>query len=195
MCILFYISYLLEVGCILSVDEAFLKRFETVYRLKDGHKVIFRPLKPKEDLEMLYQFYSTLSKEKNYFRFLSYRKVTRWIVEEWANVNYDQNMVLVAVVDEGGESKIVADSRYYVDKSTGAAEVAIVVHNDWQHKGIGTNLLLHTIKVAKEMGVKKLYAYVSSENTKIARIGMKLGFTTKWYPDMGEYGGELILNE
>lgn len=186
---------MLEVGCILSVDEAFLKRFETVYRLKDGRKVIFRPLKPKEDLDMLYQFYSTLSKEKNYFRFLSYRKVTRWIVEEWANVNYDQNMVLVAVVDEGGESKIVADSRYYVDKSTGAAEVAIVVHNDWQHKGIGTSLLLHTIKVAKEMGVKKLFAYVSSENTKIARIGMKLGFTTKWYPDMGEYGGELILNE
>lgn len=186
---------MLEVVCILSVDEAFLKRFETVYWLKDGRKVIFRPLKPKEDLDMLYQFYSTLSKEKNYFRFLSYRKVTRWIVEEWANVNYDQNMVLVAVVDEGRERKIVADSRYYIDKSTGAAEVAIVVHNDWQHNGIGTNLLLHTIKVAKEMGVKKLFAYVSSENKKIARIGIKLGFTTKWYPDMGEYGGELILNE
>jgi len=179
----------------LSVDEELLKSFETVYRLNDGREVVFRPLKPKEDVEMLYQFYSTLSKEKNYFRFLSYRKVTRWIVEEWANVNYDQSMVLVAVVDNGGERKVVADSRYYLDKSTGAAEIAIVVHNDWQHKGIGTNLLLHTIKVAKEMGVKKLYAYVSSENRKIASIGIKLGFTTKWYPDMGEYGGELILNK
>ena len=179
----------------MSVDEAFLKRFETVYRLNDGREVVFRPLKPKEDVDMLYQFYSTLSKEKNYYRFLSYRKVTRWIVEEWANVNYDQNMVLVAVVDDGGERKIVADSRYYLDKTTGAAEIAIVVYNDWQHKGIATNLLLHTIKVAKEMGVKKLYAYVASDNKKIASIGVKIGFTVKWYPDVGEYGGEIILTD
>ncbi|WXG42213.1 MAG: GNAT family N-acetyltransferase [Candidatus Freyarchaeum deiterrae] len=179
----------------MSSDEEFLKRFETVYKLNDGREVLFRPLKPKEDVDMLYQFYSTLSKEKNYFRFLSYRRVTRWIVEEWSNVNYDISMILVAVVNEGGASRIVADSRYYLDKSTGAAEIAIVVYNDWQHKGIGTNLLLHMIKVAKEMGVKKLYAYVSSENRKIASIGIKIGFTVKWYPDVGEYGGELILNE
>ncbi len=176
------------------MDEELLKKFETVYNLNDGREVIFRPLKPKEDIEKLYQFYSTLSKEKNYLRFMSYRRVTRWIVEDWANVDYHQSMSLVAVVDTGETCIIVADSRYFVDKTTGAAETAIVVHNDWQRKGIGTNLILHTIKVAKEMGVKKLFAYVSAENKKIIRIGKVLGFSPKWYPDMGSYGGELILN-
>ena len=177
------------------MDEGFLKRFETVYNLDDGREVLFRPLRPKEDVDRLYQFYSTLSKEKNYLRFMNYRKVTRWIVEDWANVDYHQSMSLVAVVDNGESIKIIADSRYYVDKTTGAAEVAIVVHNDWQRKGIGTNLIKHTVKVAKEMGVKKIFAYVSPENRKIIRLGKKLGFTPKWYPDMGYYGGELILNQ
>jgi len=176
------------------VDEELLKRFETVYRLDDGREVLFRPLRPKEDLDMLYEFYSTLSKEKNYYRFLNYRRVTRWIVEEWANINYTESMAIIAVVDNGGSRKVVADSRYYLDRSTGAAEIAIVVHNDWQHKGIGTNLLKHTMKVAKEMGVKKLFAYVAPENRKIIRIGKRIGFTPKWYPDMGTYGGEIILD-
>jgi len=180
---------------LLREEKDIVKRFETTYVLDDGGVVIFRPLKPEEDLEMLYQFYSSLSKEKNYFRFLSYRKVTRWIVEEWTKINYYESMALVALVKNGESSKIVADSRYFLDRKTGAAEIAIVVHNDWQHKGIGTNLLLHTIKVAKEMGVKKIFAYVSPENRKIIRIGKRLGFNTKWYPDIGEYGGELILSE
>ncbi|MFB0563296.1 MAG: GNAT family N-acetyltransferase [Candidatus Lokiarchaeia archaeon] len=177
------------------MDERLLKRLETVYNLEDGREVVFRPLKPKKDVDMLYQFYSTLSKEKNYLRFMNYRKVTRWIVEDWANIDYYQSMSLVAVLGNGESFKIIADSRYFVDKTTGAAEVAIVVHNDWQRKGIGTNLIKYTIKVAKEMGVKKLFAYVSPENRKIIRLGKKLGFTPKWYPDMGYYGGELILNQ
>lgn len=177
------------------MDEGLLKRFELVYNLGDGREVIFRPLRPKVDVDKLFQFYSTLSKEKNYRRFMGYRKVSRWIVEDWANVDYHQSMSLVAVVDNGEPIKIVADSRYYLDKDTGAAEIAIVVHNDWQRKGIGTNLLIHTIEVAKEMGVRKLFSYVSPENRKIIRIGKKLGFTQKWYPDMGYYGGELILNQ
>ncbi|MGQ9723321.1 MAG: GNAT family N-acetyltransferase [Candidatus Jordarchaeum sp.] len=177
------------------MDEGLLKRFETVYKLDDGREVIFRPLRTKKDLDALYQFYSVLSKEKNYRRFMGYRKVTRWIVEDWVDIDYYQKMSLVAVVDRGDSFKIVADSRYYVDKTTGAAEIAIVVQDDWQHKGIGTNLLLHTIEVAREMGVKKLFAYVAPENRKIIRMGKKLGFAQKWYPEMGEYGGELILNE
>lgn len=97
-------------------------------------------------------------------------------------------------MDTGESGNIVANSRYFMDLSTRAAEIAIVIPNDWQHKGIGTNLLIHTVKVLKEMGVKKLYAYVSPENRKIIRIGKKLGFELKQYPDMGTYWGEIILN-
>jgi len=162
------------------------KRFETVFRLRDGTEVFVRPLKP-EDRDKLYQMYSTLSKETNYYRFLKRKRITRWIVEKWIEINYRDKMALVAIVRENHDEKIVADSRFYVDKETVQAEVAIVVHDDWQNRGLGTKLLRYTIEVAKKMGVKELYAYVNPENRRIIHITNKLGFKADWISETIEY--------
>ncbi|MBS7269990.1 MAG: GNAT family N-acetyltransferase [Candidatus Freyarchaeota archaeon] len=167
--------------------------FETVIKLRDGREAFVRPLKPDVDREKLFEMYSTLSKETNYYRFLNYQPVTRWIVEHWCDVNYDDKMALVAIVNENGKERIVADSRYYLDKTTGEAEIAIVVHDDYQEKGLGTKLLSYTIEVAKKSGVKKLYAYLSPTNRRIIHVVKKLGFTVKWVYEVGEYGAELPL--
>jgi acetyltransferase len=169
------------------------EQFETVIKLSDGTEALVRPLKPDVDKEKLFEMYSTLSKETNYYRFLNYQPVTRWIVEQWCDVNYDDKMTLLAIVKENGKEKIIADSRYYLDKTTGEAEIAIVVHDDYQGKGIGTKLLAYTVEVAKKMGVKKLYAYLSSTNRRIIHVVKTLGFTVKWSSDIGEYRADLPL--
>lgn len=169
------------------------QQFETVIKLSDGKEVLVRPLKPSEDKEKLFEMYSTLSKETNYYRFLNYQPVTRWIVEQWCDVNYDDKMTILAIVKENGKERIIADSRYYLDKTTGEAEIAIVVHDDYQGRGIGTKLMEYTIEVARKMGVKKLYAFLSPMNRKIIRVIKKLGFTVKYVSDLGEYRAELPL--
>jgi acetyltransferase len=169
------------------------EQFETVIKLSDGTEAFVRPLKPSEDKEKLFEMYSTLSKDTNYYRFLNYQPVTRWIVEQWCDVNYDDKMTILAIVKENGKEKVIADSRYYLDKTTGEAEIAIVVHDDYQGKGIGTKLLAYTIEVAKKMGVKKLYAYLSPTNRRIIHVVKTLGFTVKWVFDIGEYRADLPL--
>jgi len=169
--------------------------FETTIKLRDGTDVFVRPLKPDADKDKLYEMYSTLSKETNYYRFLNYKPVTRWIVERWADVNYEDKMALLAVVEEDGEERIIADSRFYVDKTTGEAEIAIVVHDDYQNRGLGTKLLAYTIEVARKMGVKRLYAFLSPTNRRIIRVVKKLGFTVKWVSEIGEYRADLPLQE
>ncbi len=169
------------------------EQFETVIKMLDGTKAFVRPLKPAVDKDKLYEMYSTLSKETNYYRFLNYQPVTRWIVEQWCEVNYDDKMALVAIVKVNGEEKIIADSRYYIDKTTGEAEIAIVVHDDYQGQGIGTKLLEYTIEVARKTGVKTLYAYLSPTNRRIIHVIKKLGFTVKWVHDIGEYKANLPL--
>ena len=168
------------------------KQFETVIKLKDGTEVLIRPLKP-EDEDKLYQMYSTLSKETNYNRFLIRKPITRWIVEKWIEIDYKDRMVLIAIVNENGEEKIIADSRFYVDKYTGEAEVAMVVHDEWQNKGLGTKLLEYTSEVAKNIGVKALYAYISPENKRIIRITKKLGYKTVWISETIDYKIHLTL--
>ena len=146
----------------MSSGGEYPKRFETVFRLRDGTEVFVRPLKP-EDRDKLYQMYSTLSKETNYYRFLKRKRITRWIVEKWIEINYRDKMALVAIVRENHDEKIVADSRFYVDKETVQAEVAI------------------------KMGVKELYAYVNPENRRIIHITNKLGFKADWISETIEY--------
>ncbi|WXG41376.1 MAG: GNAT family N-acetyltransferase [Candidatus Freyarchaeum deiterrae] len=169
------------------------EQFETVIKLRDGKEALVRPLKPTVDKEKLYEMYSTLSKDTNYYRFLNYQPVTRWIVEQWSDVNYDDKMTLLAIIKENGKERVIADSRYYLDKTTGEAEIAIVVHDDYQAKGIGTKLLAYTIEVAKKMGVKKLYAYLDPTNKRIIHVVKTLGFTVKWANDIGEYRADLPL--
>lgn len=94
------------------------EQFETVIKLRDGKEALVRPLKPTVDKEKLYEMYSTLSKDTNYYRFLNYQPVTRWIVEQWSDVNYDDKMTLLAIIKENGKERVIADSRYYLDKTT-----------------------------------------------------------------------------
>nr|MDO8079377.1 GNAT family N-acetyltransferase [Candidatus Freyarchaeota archaeon] len=178
----------------MSNSGEYPKRFETVLRLKDGTEIFVRPLKT-EDRDKLYQMYTALSKETNYARFLIRKPITRWIVEKWTDINYRDKMALIATIKENGEEKIIADSRFYTDKETGEAEIAIVVLDTWQNKGIGTKLLQYTIKVARKMGIKALYAYISPENKRIIHVTKKLGFKAKWISESIEYKIELPLKQ
>jgi acetyltransferase len=175
-----------------SGNSKYPKRFEKVLRLNDGTEIFVRPLKP-EDKDKLYQMYTALSKDTNYSRFLIRKPITRWIVEKWVEINYTDKMALIATVKEDGEEKIIADARFYTDKETGEAEIAAVVQDHWQNRGVGTKLLQYTVEVAREMGVKTLYAYVSPENKRIIHITKKLGFKAKWMSDSIEYKIDLPL--
>lgn len=176
------------------VQTKILKEFETEFELRDGTKVFVRPLKP-EDKDKLFQMYSTLSKDTNYFRFLKRKPITRWLVEKWIDIDYKNRMALIAIIEENGDQKIIADARYYVDKDTGEAEVAMVVHDHWQNKGLGTKLLEYTGQVAQKMGVKALHAYLSPVNGRIIHITRKLGYKAKWASDIIEYQVHLDLNK
>ncbi|WXG39424.1 MAG: GNAT family N-acetyltransferase [Candidatus Freyarchaeum deiterrae] len=168
------------------------KQFETVLKLRDGTEVFVRPLKI-EDRDKLYQLYVSLSKQTNYERFFSRTHITMEMVEKWSDVNYIDSMALIAIANEDGDEKIVADSRFYLDKNTGEAEGAIVILDTWQERGVGTKLIEYGLEVAKKMGVKKLRADIAPDNRRIIHVMKKLGFQVKWIPDIGGYEINLTL--
>ncbi|MGQ9721683.1 MAG: GNAT family N-acetyltransferase [Candidatus Jordarchaeum sp.] len=178
----------------MTSSRTYPKQFQTVIKANDGTEVLVRPLKP-EDREKLYQMYASLSKETNYLRFLTRKPITRWLVEQWTEIDYRDKMALVAIVNRNGEQEIIADSRFYVDQATGEAEIAMVVHDHWQNKGIGTKLLQYTIEVARKMGIKGLFAYINPENKRIIHITNKLGFKANWISETIEYKIHLPLQK
>ena len=68
------------------------------------------------------------------------------------------------------EEEIVAIAQYFLEPRTRAAEVAFIVHDEWQAKGMGTLLLDYIVRIAAQRGVKSFYATVMPDNKAMLNI-------------------------
>ena len=83
-------------------------------------------------------FYS-LSQETIYYRYMSHMKrIPRKQLQNFVYVDHRNEVAIVGTVPEAFGEEIIAIGRYYLDQKTNRAEVAFVVRDDWQNRGIGT---------------------------------------------------------
>jgi acyl-CoA synthetase (NDP forming)/RimJ/RimL family protein N-acetyltransferase len=139
--------------------------------LRDGRTCHLRPIRP-DDAQRLVEFHSRLSAETIYFRFfapypeLSDRDVTRFV-----NVDYTDRVALVAT--EAGE--LIAVARF--DRlNPRDAEVAFVVRDDHQSRGLGAVLLEHLAAAAWEVGLRRFVAEVLPNNRKMLATFREAGY-------------------
>lgn len=164
------------------IETLYPEELEDWGTIKDGTKLFLRPIRPTDEAKMRDLFYQ-YSKETVYYRFFSYlNAMPHEKLKNFCNVDYDKEMAVVAVVPHAGEDKLVGTANYAVDQSTGMAEYAISVHEEWQNKGVGTVLLQYLIKVAKMKGIRGFVGYVLDSNTRMYRLAHKLGYKveSKW---------------
>jgi RimJ/RimL family protein N-acetyltransferase len=133
-------------------------------RLSDGTQVHLRPIRP-EDEAALTALYDRLSPQTAYQRFFS---VMRRLPPDWAhilaNVDYDRRMAIVAV-GEGNE--VIGVARYAYDPRADEAEIAVVIEDRWQGRGLGKRLLGELIGYAAARGIRRLRAYVLADNVRM----------------------------
>ncbi|MEO0021027.1 MAG: GNAT family N-acetyltransferase [candidate division WOR-3 bacterium] len=164
------------------VAARYPEEFETKVRLQDGTMVLIRPIKPTDEPAMRELFYS-FSRDTVFYRYFSYIKaMPHEKLSKFVNIDYEKEMALVAVIRKNGDEHIVGSTRYYVDPSSGLAEFAIEVQDEYQNRGIGTALFNHLIRVARMKGVRGFVGYVLDSNTRAYRLVTKAGFPleTKW---------------
>lgn len=163
------------------------EEFEARVTVADGLPIFIRPIKPTDEPAMRELFYS-FSKDTVFYRFFSYvQSMPHEKLSKFVNIDYEREMALVAVVRQGGEERIVGDTRYYVDPATGLAEFVIEVQDDYQNRGIGTALFHHLIRVARIKGVKGFVAYVLDSNVRAYRLISKSGYPIEAKWDNGTY--------
>jgi GNAT superfamily N-acetyltransferase len=76
----------------------------------------------------------------------------------------------VATVPESYGEEIVAIGRYYLDQKTNMAELAFVVRDSWQKKGIGSALFRHLTLIAKRNGISGFTAEVLRDNKPMQKV-------------------------
>jgi len=153
---------------------------EKVIRLKDGTEVLLRPIKPSDATMKQHLFYA-LSKEAVVKRYLGYMK-TMPMKRVWPYVivDYENEMNIVATVKEDGTESLIGMGSYVRIPNTETAEVALVVRDDWQNKGLGTEILQYLMEIAKKRGFKGFTAWVLTENAPMLHIFKKLGCDVRY---------------
>jgi len=151
-----------------------LERYDT---LRDSTEIFFRPVKPNDEHELSEMLYS-LSEKSVQTRYMTHTMTfPHKDVQQLTNINYQQDIAIVGIVPgPSGDEHIVAMAQYFFDPKTQAAEVAFVVHDEWQQKGMGTYLLDYICKIAKQRGVKRFFAKVMPSNKPMLAIFHNSGF-------------------
>lgn len=150
-----------------------LEHFDT---LRDGTEIFFRPVKPTDEAalsEMLYSMSPSSLRTRYMAQTMTFPHKD---VQQLANIDYTQDLCIVGTVPGTSGEQIVAIAQYFLDPRTHAAEVAFIVQDEWQKKGMGTFLLNYLTQIAKQRGVKSFYAKVLPANKPMLAIFHNTGF-------------------
>lgn len=133
-----------------------------------------RPIEPS-DAEALLRFHARLSPETTYYRFFSpHPRLSPAEVERFTNVDHVRREALVAERD----GEIVAVARFDRVGDPGEAEIAFVVEDAWQGRGIGTLLMARLVDRAREVGLTRLVADTLSCNRRMQAVFQHSGLVT-----------------
>jgi acyl-CoA hydrolase/GNAT superfamily N-acetyltransferase len=151
-------------------DLLFLEGYKYTLELKEGKVVEFRPLLPSDEFAYRNFFYS-LQEKTIYMRyFYKMRTFSHEVVQkQWYSVDYHKNMSIIGLVQRGGHKEIMAIGSYAQD-SDDRAEVAFVVREDFQKKGIASYLIEILEKIAKENHYSGFCATVLRENSSMIHV-------------------------
>ncbi|MEJ8277327.1 GNAT family N-acetyltransferase [Pseudonocardia spirodelae] len=173
-----------------KTEHPYPRHWEADVVASDGGIVHLRPILPG-DAEALLAFHSKLSDRTRYLRYFGpYPRISPRDLERFTVVDHRTRVAFLALLGD----EIVAVGRYEgltagggaaaqdgagTDKPVTSAEVAFVVRDDHQSRGLGSILLEHLAAAARENGLSRFEAEVLVENHAMVRVFREAGYQVK----------------
>lgn len=155
------------------------KEVRTTMVLDDGTLISFRAMNPTDEPATRDLFYS-LSRETIYYRYMQHlKRIPRKQLRNFVYVDHRNEVAIVGTIPAAHGEEIIAIGRYYLDQKTNRAEVAFVVRDDWQNRGIGTFIMKHLANIAKRNGIAGFTAEVLRDNRPMQAVINHSGFKVR----------------
>jgi acyl-CoA hydrolase/N-acetylglutamate synthase-like GNAT family acetyltransferase len=145
-------------------------------RIASGAELRVRPVRLSDE-EALQDLFYRLTDESTYRRFMTFKKAhPHEEMQHLVNLDYEQSVGVLAC---DGDDQIVGMARYDVDPKNNLGDIAFVVRDEWQGKGVGKALMQRMVEIARARGLSGFVADVLAENKAmmavLQRSGLKLG--------------------
>jgi acetyltransferase len=171
-----------------SAIRGYPEQYISTWVAKDGTALTLRPIRP-EDEPAMEKFHGTLSERAVYMRYFRMFNVGSRTAHERLTricfIDYDREMALVAVRRdmEGGENQILGVGRLTKIPGSREAEFALLVTDEFQNKGLGTELLSRIVDIGRREKLERITGDILPENGDMQRVCEKVGFKLTEKPD------------
>lgn len=157
-------------------------QFAKDLELADGSRVHVRALTASDE-SLLHEAFTRMSERSVYFRFFSpLKRLPSELAHKLAAVDGGDRFALVAtthLLSADRSEQIAGVARYDRVSGTDVAEVAIAVVDEFQRRGLGSQLLSHLGAIAREHGIRTFTLIVLPENQSMLRLLRRLGWIHK----------------
>jgi acetyltransferase len=173
-------------------------RYERRLPLDDSTEITIRPIRP-EDEPLLVNFHYTLSERSVYMRYFHWMKLEQRTEHQRLTrmcfIDYDRQMAFVAERHDPqtGARQIVAVGRLVKNHTGEEAELAVIVSDRFQRRGIGTVIVGQLVDFARDEKLERITATMLFENRPMQKVFQKLGFQLHQGADSESLEAELIL--
>jgi acetyltransferase len=174
-------------------------QYVSPWTMKDGTPVILRPMRP-EDEPLMVKFHEALSERSVFLRYFQLSKLNQRVAHDRLRricfLDYDREMAIVAdhTVPDTGNHEILAIGRLSKLHGRSTAEMALLVRDQYQRRGLGIELLRRLIQVGRDEHLDSIQAYLLRENIEMRGLVEKLGFRVQPADEGGVHLAFLNLN-
>jgi acetyltransferase len=164
-----------------SAIRPYPEQYVSGSKTSSGEEVVIRPIRP-EDEPKLIEFHKELSERSVYLRYFQPLKLSQRTAHERltriCHIDYNREMALVAErVNEQGKAEIIAVGRMSKLHGVPEAELAALVRDGFQGKGLGSELYRQLLQIARDEKLVKVHSNMLRENLEMKSICQTLGFT------------------
>ena len=159
-----------------ATNSTYPFQYETEVLLKDGSRILLRPIR-RDDTERWLAFFQRQSQQTKYLRFQ--RDPGEMGPEgalRFCTVDYRNTFALVGEVQKEQRKEIVAIGRYYRLPDKRSARVVFAIEDAYHGKGIGTQLIERLANVARDNGIAIFEGDVLAENERMMSVLKDYGF-------------------
>jgi len=167
------------------------------WRFDDGTEVRIRPIRP-EDERLIISFHAKLSEQSVYLRYFHLltldQRVSHDRLVRVCFGDYDREIALVAERFDSGrqQSEILAVARFSKAHLANEAELAVLIADEYQSRGLGTELWRRLLEIARCEEVDQVTAEILAENRQMLEVCRQFGFDLEHVED-GVVHGVLTL--